>query len=253
MIFSKEIEVDDFIIKVPTINDIVKIGEEKYKELLIPYIISKDMVKCDEKIYNELKDFDLFFILGEYKENITLLDLLLESLKFYFKEDVFLLNGKDLKYNNIVDLGYDDDILENIYFILVENNGLISRENFDYIADTILKINNTKKSKIEPEPKFENDRQKDIYNKIMEGRRRKAEREYDTFNDIIHVVQFGGKSFISYDEILKFTVCQLIDAFTTILCIDSFNINFGQYQAGADPKQLDLEHWINKIKQINKQ
>ncbi len=258
--FAKEIKINNFTIRIPRVKDIIEIGEKKYNQFLRPYFITKNIIKCDSDILNQIKNFDLFFMPGKdnkpilmYNDEISFLDLLLESLSFYFNENVSLLNARDLKYNNIVDLGYSDDILSQIHYILVENNGLVDRENFDDIADVILKINNIKKTEIEPEPEFENDRQKDIYNKIMEGRRRKAEREYYTFNDIIHVVQFGGKSFISYDEILKFTVYQLIDAFTTILCIDGFNINFGQYQAGADPKQLDLEHWTNKIKQINKQ
>lgn len=163
------------------------------------------------------------------------------------------MTAKDLKYAGTVDLGYSDEILSSIYLILIENNGIIDRENFDIISNTILEINNAKKMEIEPEPEFKNERQRDIYNKIMEGRRRKAEKDAETIADMIDVVQFGGKSFVSYDEIEKFTIQQLMHAYITILNIDGFNISFGQYQAGVDPKDLDLEHWVNKIKKINSQ
>lgn len=258
--FAKEIKVNNFTIKIPQVKNIVKLGEKKYNQFLRPYFITKDIIRCDDNLLNQIRNFDLFFMPGKdnkpilmYDDETSFLDLLLESLGFYFNESVSLLNAKDLKYNNIVDLGYNDDILSQIHYIVVENGGLIDRENFDDIANVILKINFTKKSEIKPEPEFKNDRQRDIYNKIMEGRKRKSEKETDTFNDITRVVQFGGKSFISYNEIEEFTIYQLMDAYVSILSIDSFNINFGQYQAGVEPNKLDLEHWVNKMKQINNQ
>ena len=253
--FNKEIEINKFKIKSPTVRDIVDIGEEKYRKYLIPFTTSKEILNYDDEILKDIKDFDLFFIKtseGKYVleyEEMPFISILLDSLEFYFKEKALLLTGKDLKYGGIVDFGYPDDVLSNIFFILIENNGIIDRDNFDDIADMILKINYAKKMKVDKPPEFKNERQRDIYNKIMEGRRRKAEKESETFADMIDVVQFGGKSFVRFDEIEKFTVQQLIHSYITILSIDNFNINFGQYQAGVDPKDLDLDHWTKKIKQ----
>lgn len=255
--FLNVIDVKGLKIKSPTIEDIVEIGEDTFKKYLIPFTITTDILVLDEDMKQEFKTFDLFFIKDgdDYylKHNDeTFVEILINSLKFYFQEEVSIMTAKDFKYANIMDLGYPDNILENIYYILIENNGIIDRDNFDEVADMILKINYAKKIEIEPEPEFQNDRQRDIYNKIMEGRRRKAEKESQTLGEMIDVVQFGGKSFVSYKEIKDFTIQQLIHAYMTILSIDNFQINFGQYQAGADPQKLDLEHWVSKIKQINK-
>lgn len=257
--FAKEIKVNDFTIKIPTTERIIKLGERVFKKYTMPYALTKDIIQCDQNTLSQLRDFDLFFMTdgtGDYLlkyEGVPFLHILLDSLRFYFQEEVSFMTAKDLKYAGTVDLGYSDDILSNIYLILIENNGIIDRENFDIIANTILEINNVKKMEIEPEPEFKNERQRDIYNKIMEGRRRKAEKDAETIADMIDVVQFGGKSFVSYDEIEKFTIQQLMHAYITILNIDGFNISFGQYQAGVDPKDLDLEHWVSKIKKINSQ
>ena len=257
--FAKEININGFKIKIPVVKQIINLGEKAFGEYTMPYALSKDIIQCDKDIQSQLRDFDLFFMMSSKDDyllkhdDVPFLHILLDSLKFYFQEDVSLMTAKDLEYAGVVDLGYSDDILSSVYLILVENNGIIDRDNFDVIANTILEINGAKKMKIEPEPEFKNERQRDIYNKIMEGRRRKAEKETETIADMIDVVQFGGKSFISYDEIEKFTIQQLIHAYITILNIDGFNINFGQYQAGASPKDLDLDHWTKKIKQINSQ
>lgn len=257
--FAKEIKINEFTIKIPTTDQIIELGEKVFREYTMPYALTKDIIQCDKDMLNQLRDFDLFFMMdgkGDYllkHEETPFLNILLDSLKFYFQEDVSLMTANDLKYAGVVDLGYSDDILSSIYLILIENNGVIDRENFDIISNAILEINNAKKIEIKPEPEFKNERQRDIYNKIMEGRRRKAEKDAETIADMIDVVQFGGKSFVSYDEIEKFTIQQLMHAYITILNIDGFNISFGQYQAGVDPKDLDLEHWVNKIKKINSQ
>lgn len=257
--FLREIKISDFIIKIPTTEQIIELGEEIYRRYTMPYAITKDIIQCDEETLGQLRDFDLFFMKdgkGDYllkQDGVPFLEILLDSLKFYFQEDVSFMTANDLKHSGVLDLGYSDDILSSIHLILIENNGIIDRENFDVVANTILEINNTKKIEVEPEQVFENDRQRDIYNKIMEGRRKKAEKESETIADMIDIVQFGGKSFISYEDVQGFTIQQLMHAYITILNIDGFNINFGQYQAGVSPKDLDLEHWVNKIKKINSQ
>jgi len=257
--FANEVEVGDFTIKIPKVKDIVRIGEDKYNQLLKPYFITKDVVGLNSGVFNQINNFDLFFISGEDGKNkllqddgVPYLDVLLESLKFYFSEELCELNGLHLKDEYGVDFGYDDDVLSQINYILVENNGLIDRTNFDDIADMILKINFTERKEIKPEPKFKSKRKKDIYNKIMEGRRRKQEKDAHTIADMVRIVQFGGKSFINFDTIQEFTIYQLIDTYMSILSIDSFNIKFWQYHAGADPKELNLEHWTEEIKKLNR-
>ncbi len=257
--FAKDIEVGDFIIKVPMIKDIISVGEDKYNQLLKPYFITKNLVGLSGNIFDQISNFDLFFIPDADKKTMLLrdddvpyLDILLESLCFYFKEKTYKLNGIQLRDEFKVDFGYDDDVLSQINYILVENNGLIDRTNFDDIADMILKINFTERKEIKPEPKFKSKRKKDIYNKIMEGRRIKQEKDAHTIADMVRIVQFGGKSFINFDTIQEFTIYQLIDTYMSILSIDSFNIKFWQYHAGADPKELNLEHWTEEIKKLNR-
>lgn len=204
-------------------------------------------------------DFDLFFMKnsnGEFVfkdgDGISYLEILLDALSFYFQKEVTLITGQDLNHMDEFS-DYNDDMLSNIYFIDVEDSGIISRLNYDAISQAILDINYIERVKPEPTPEFDNDRQRDVYEKIMEGRRRNAEKNSMSIVDMIDIVQYGGKSFIPYKDILEFTIPQIKHGFSVISGIDAFSIEFSKYCGGAAPKDLDLEHWMHIIKKINSQ
>jgi hypothetical protein len=226
----------------PTIDDIKNpmIGEKKYNELIIPFITSTDMFNISDQYKSIVKVFDLFFIKDEKGEKLLkhnegkvnekpMLDLLVESLKFFFKTE-------EIKVD------------EHYMSIMVGCEGLIYRENFDMLSDLVLEINNIERPVLEKVPEFTSDKQKDVYTKLTEGRRKKREQETKSLMSIINIVMHGGKTFISYDEIKKFTISQLYNTYSSVVQIDYCNREYDKYLAGANPKDLDLKHWTERLK-----
>ncbi|REK76308.1 hypothetical protein [Paenibacillus paeoniae] len=220
------------VLKFPTVRDYVKLGEEKYTTYLYPFRLSLDIFDIQPEHKDNISLFDLFFIptltvtLGSRK--LTYLELLVESLQFFFNEDVKCLMES--------------------FSIRIGQQGMIDRNNFDEVTRSILEITNMEKIKVEPPPEFKSDRHKDIYHKIMEGRSRRSTKDELNMATVINTVMHGSRSFIPYESIKNMTLNQLLNSYKTILEIDSFFINFKQALVGADTKKIDLTHWANKIK-----
>jgi hypothetical protein len=226
----------------PTIATITSLGEEYYNDLIKPFSYTLDIL--DEEFLethpNISKNFDIFFLrydtgevfLYDTKNNKSFLDLLVEAFKLFTQKNVYFHN----EYQAIV-IGDEDD------------SKIIHRDNFDEIADYVLKINNTARITIEKLPKFQNDRQRDVYTKLMAGRRRNAEQKSLSLAEIIKYVRHGGKSIISYSEIYEMHIYQLYEDYQVISKEDFYEKEFGKMLAGADPKDLQLqEHWIYQVK-----
>lgn len=257
--FSKSVTIEGFEIIIPTVEDFAKIGAESFNRCLLPFLISKDLINADDDLLEQMCNFDLFFMKNSHGEpifkdddNTSYLEILLEAFEFYFQKEVTLITGQDLKHMDEFS-DYSDNMLSSVYFIDVKDSGIISRLNYDAISQAILDINYIERVKPEPVPEFDNDRQRDVYEKIMEGRRRNAEKNSMSIVDMIDIVQYGGKSFIPYKDILEFTIPQIKHGFSVISGIDAFSIEFSKYCGGADPKDLDLKHWMHIIKKINSQ
>ncbi len=236
---AKPIVIDGITICQPTVSEVIDIGQEKFNEYVLPFMITKDMLTFnDENIKSQFKDFDLLFLEDkEYSPILKLedgksyLELLKDSLSFFLK-----INRENIS------------ILKSQFAVLISGSGIIHRDNFDKISDVFLVMSHLDKFKIEKIPEFKNERQRDIYEKIMAGRKRKAEKERVSFATIFNTVVHGGKSFIPYYEVEKMTIFQFYNSYKAIMGIENFNMTYSQYLAGVDPKKLDLTHWIEKIK-----
>jgi len=222
LLFGDKIYVENIgYIHQPKMQDILDVGFSNYGAYLIPHLISIEYISQEEEIPHDLKFFDYMF----QKEALP---SLVNSLLFFIQDKI----NVDIDNQRII----------------VGDNGFIDRTNLDELSDAILKISCREKIKPDIIPTFENDAQKDVYAKIMEGRKKKAEKEGINFETIINIVANGGKSFVPYDEIRKMTVFQIMSRYYFIMAEEGFDREFAKYLAGADFKELDLTHWINKVK-----
>jgi hypothetical protein len=236
LFYKKPIELfDSVVIHQPTIKEILNYGFSKFTLLLSPYRADIDMLNIDDENKKLYKNFDLFFFKTQFGErifkigNIDMLNLLIDSIKFYFKTD--------------------DIIVSDEHMCLVINKVFIlDRDNFDYISSLIFKINKTTKPKFEKSPVFQNDRQRDVYEKIMKGREKSQQENSTNYETIMNNVVHGGDYFISYDYVENMSIYQLINTYESIMNKEGFNKNFSQYLAGAEPDKLDLTHWSQKLK-----
>jgi hypothetical protein len=209
--------------------------------LITPFAINTDLLQNDEVVEQlKLKTFDMFFLCDENGNKIfkidnetSYLDLLINSLKFFFKTDNIILDPKNM-------------------IIYIEDK-IIHRENFDLIVDVILGITGSKRIKPEKIPEFENEKQKQIYYALQKGRKEKEEKNKITLLDIIHIVMFGGSIFIDYDNIIEWTYLRLIDAYSVIVGKENYEASkIIMAVPIMDTKGIESpKHWFESIK-VNK-
>ncbi|KKQ13982.1 MAG: hypothetical protein US25_C0032G0015, partial [Candidatus Moranbacteria bacterium GW2011_GWE1_36_7] len=80
-------------------------------------------------------------------------------------------------------------------------NDRLNRDNFDKFSELILKICGRERQKIEKSPIFENDRQRESWIKLQEGRKRNAKNNVVNIEDIINICEFGRDEYIPIEEI----------------------------------------------------
>jgi hypothetical protein len=225
----------------PTVNEIIDMGEDEYGSLVLPYILTTDFVfngvENEEKLIKQFDMFDLFFL--KVDEEKTILDNLFngkKSLDVLSNSLSFFLKTNDIR------------ILKNRMKIIVNNSYLIDKEEFKNLRNIIQAVTNRKDLEVEKPPKNMTKRQADIWRKLQQGRKRKAEKDAIYTQDMINFIAFGGKSYIPYEEIGKMTIYQMHNAYKSIIGIDAFNIGM-QYKLSQkfDVKD-DIKHWTETLK-----
>lgn len=226
----------------PIIKSIVDIGEDVFQSYITPYVITSESIFNGLENENELIEqfhiFDLFFLKDEHG-NCPLdkavfngkksLDVLRESLSYF------------IRTNNI-------DILFNRKKIIIDNSYLIDKNEFIRLRRIIQEIVGRGDIEFEKTPKNMTKRQKDIWLKLQKGRRRKAERNAIYLQDIINFTSFGGKTYIPPREIEQMTYFQLMNAYQSIVGIESYEIGM-QYKLSQKYDVKDnVKHWTETIK-----
>lgn len=238
--------VDGFGIIPPiTIKDFIHMGEDYekfYENIILPWRLGWKSFYTESQYtelmstHNDISDFDMFFIKFENGErlsiqidgtNVELVDILKRSIDFIFKCDCVVL--------------YDYCAFQ------LNENQFITRINYDEICNIILKTNVCEKSKAEDPPTFENERQRDIYNKIKEGRRRTSERNKLGIKKLLNIVMVYTKYQIN-DVIKNMTIYQLFNTYSSLSVEDGYKLNQSYIPVVSDLSKLDLEHWSTKLK-----
>lgn len=225
----------------PKISDIIDFGEDKFNELVLPYVLTTDLVfggvDNEEELSKKYSIFELFFIrldnggtlLDKIFGGTNALDALKESIEYFFQTD-------------------DVRVLENRQKIVVNNTYLIDQSEFNKIRLLIQSFSCRKDIEVEKPPKNMTKRQKDIWLKLQKGRKRTAERNAIYLQDIINFTSFGGTSFIPFDQIENMTYYQLQNAYKGIIGKDSYNIGMGYKLSQKFDVKDDIKHWTETLK-----
>ncbi|EPC8410977.1 AMP-binding protein [Bacillus thuringiensis] len=224
----------------PLIRDVVDIGERGFSEYIMPYTLTLDAifsgVENEEELIEKFTVFQLFFAKTEdsgFLDGIFdgkgALGVLKESLQFFFKTD-------------------DVQILENRMKIVINNSYLIDEAEFNTVRNAIQSVVGRKDIEVEKPPKNMTPRQKDIWDKLQKGRRRKAEREAIYLQDIINFTAFGGSTFIPLTQIDMMTYYQLQNAYKSVVGLDSFNINMSYKLSQKFDMKDTIKHWTETLK-----
>lgn len=231
----------DIVIRQPSMEHIVDIGEDAFNEMVLPYILTVDSVfngiENEEELSSKFHIFDLFFteveggntILDNIFDGRNSLEVLQESMEYFFDTD-------------------DIRVLHQRKKIIVKNSYLIDNNEFDRIRKIIQSIVGRKEIEVEKAPKNMTKRQKDIWKKLQKGRRRTAEKNAIYYQDIINYVMYGGKSYIPSREIDRMTYYQLQNAYKSIIGVDAFSIGMGYKLSQKFDVKEDVKHWTDSLK-----
>ena len=176
----------------------------------------------------------------EYKKRIPTLD---ETERWFkdSKNSIAIVGGQVSGNLEIIDF----DKIEGISFKDFE--GKLNKDNFDELAEIILSICSRERPKIEKKV-FANERQRDIWEKLQEGRKRNAKKNELKLEDALNICEFGGKYHIPIEEILKWSLWRIINCYKSIMGISGYENSFSIFLVSGDKKLIENKHWTELIK-----
>jgi len=208
----------------PSFEEILDYRLEEFEKLLLPYYITVDSLFDDEITEEEKEGLNTFDLLCSSQDVVSFLFL---SLEFFCK------NKFDVDEQGIFFDGF---------------KGRLNKNNFDEFAEIILKICGRERPVKEKKPVFKNDRQRDIWEKLQEGRRRNAKNNEVKLEDIINYCEFGGRSYIPIEEIKKWTIWRIINCYSSIMGISTYNDHFRIYLVSGEKSLIENKHWTDLLK-----
>ena len=227
----------------PTIDDIVKIGEDEFETLLLPFQVSLEVMDLAKEYKDKLKNFDLLFAMssgGNYilktQEGESWLNILVDSLKFFFKTDKIRVSTNEMCIK--IKSGMIKTIL------------IIDRDNFQELADFILAFTERKRMEKEEVKTFKSEAQKKAYEELQKLRESYKERnnlqdEFCLANIILALENSIDE--INKETIGKNTYWRVIKRYRDTMEKDKFNKNMQVAASGnADTESMDLEYWTKK-------
>ena len=213
------------------ISEISELKYENYQIYLSNMIAEpKDYFSNTDVDYKDISSYDV--IVNSFKHNDDNYKLFITSvIETFLKESVYFL------FDECV-FGVGD----------IKDRRIINNNIFEEIK-RILKLQNCIKDiPEEKKPTYQNERQKDVFEKIMAGRKRREQENAINFVTIYNSVVHGNKSFVPYSEVNNLTVYQLYNTYESIFKIETYQQNFKMLLAGAKSEDLDLKHWSQAIK-----
>ncbi|GLC79202.1 hypothetical protein [Lacrimispora brassicae] len=228
LITGDDIPFKDIKIHQPTLREIKEIGVNTYNQIMMPYTLTTDCFKGSEgnDPLNLLED-----VLIKNKEFAS---CLVYSL-------AILANPKDiLLHDKYLELVFEETTGKHSF--------IIDKNNFDELADIVLKINANKKVEVEKTPENMSDRQKDIWEKMQEGRKRHNKKNELHLFDIINICEFAGKYHIQISEIMNWTLWRIMNCYKAILSMKSYDDNLKICLVSGDGKSISGDnHWYPQL------
>lgn len=215
----------------PKLKDIANIGEDIYNQYLSILLFDIKHLKndIDSKDFEELEKLhplETISLKAYYDENFR--DLFLEALSFFFYEKANYYNGV-------------------FYF---DGDRVLNYENFEQVIYLIKYINLITTDK-PSEVKYANDKAKEIAEKIKIAQEKvnKVKAKQGVALSLFDLISaFSANSYsINLMTVWDMTIYQFNDQFKRMQLIEEYDINIRSLLAGADPKRVEINHWVSKI------
>lgn len=224
----------------PLVSDIVDMGEDEYLNMCLPYILTKEAIFGNLENSQALSEkyglLQLFFI--EVGEGKRLLDMMFDgdSLEVLKNSLSYFLETDEIR------------ILERQNKIVVKNEYLIDESEFQKIRKVIQSVTDRSDLEVEKPPENMSKRQEDIWRKLQEGRRRKAEKDRVYVQDIVNIVSFGGNTYIPKNVIDNMHYYELSNAYKSITKMDIYKTKLLYHISPKFESKDEFGHWSKDLK-----
>lgn len=223
LITQKQIKFNNITIYQTPLDDILEYGVDEYNMLILPFLLDIDDFDIPDNFM--IQNVNIFDILILTEQTLT---MLLNSISFFCKTD---------------EIRFDEQ--KSILYI---GDGYIDRNNFAEFAEIILKINAKQKQEREKPPKDMSEKQKEIWEKLQQGRQRAAVKSQIDLADLINVCQFGGDFYISMEDISKWTMFNIARCYKSVVGKSNYQDVFDIYCVTGEEKLIKNRHWTDLIR-----
>lgn len=200
------------------------VGLQTFDSLLMPFLITKDCLNIEEDA-----ETDLF-------RDIILND---DSMIYSISAILHLFcRCRDLvKQEESLVVALEEDS----FFV-------INSANFDDICTIVMKMNGKDKLKVEKPPRHMSDRQRDVWEKLQEGRRKENAKNTVHIYDMLNVCEFGGNYHIPIEEIEHWTLWKIMNCYKARVNMKTYDDSLQICLVSGDSKAVsDKNHWHQKL------
>lgn len=263
----------------PSFYEIKQYGIERYNQIMLIYSLTldcfdklpdkdeinifEDLILNDNYLLNCLSDS--LYMLTKANKIIYYKSLKCLELKFNDKKvDIKETNNENKHYYSLFDWFYTKIInkffckkdTENAEYLELDDEKIdeseitiiINSENFNDISEIILKINASKKLTIEKPPENMTKRQKDIWEKLQEGRKKDAKKNEVHIYDILNICEFGGNYHLPIETICSWSLWRIMNCYKARIGWKSYDDNLQIALVSGDSKSISGEnHWHQQL------
>jgi len=221
------IKFDNLIIRQPTFREIKDFGINNYYNLLYPFMLHVGVFDIPEEDVEKVNFFsDILMGSQEYMLNIVI------ALRFF---------------TNASDIGISEDG-KSLICVKDETETIIDDTNFNTFSDIILKMNDKEKIEVEKPPKNMSEKQRDVWQKLHEGREREKQKNVTHLYDVLNICEFGGNYHIPIETMLNWSLWRIMNCYHSIINRSSYNDGVKFCLVGGDVKNINgNNHWTKKL------
>ncbi|MGL5152641.1 MAG: hypothetical protein ACRC7N_18970 [Clostridium sp.] len=218
-----------------TVKELFLMGETKFNSLILPYAITKEMIKGIETI------------------DVSLLDIIYNLDKHFLNAIQLIKIVFDIKDDDISVMPIYDNGINKINIMLNGDELLcIDDKKFNELRTILLKICNTKELKesvTNATTNFADKTYNNRFEKLYKGRaksnnkKKKINKFYNIYNCVVH-----SENIIDYENKLNWNIYQLFNTYKTLNIKESHDYTMRLYSSGmVDTKGIEVKSLYEQI------
>lgn len=207
-----------------TIDEIIEMGTDTFDRMFYPFALVADSFKNA----GELSVFECIL-----RTPSVLADMIqgLKTLTAY--------NGSKL-FSNRIELWWSGEKRRTL---------VIDKNNFDELADLVCLMQGLHRQEQDKFRTYKDPKLNDAKNKILQGRKRVAERNAVHFCDMLNICLWGGEYMVPRDIIMSMSMWELMNLYKNKVGIKNYNDELRVAIASGDGKSVSGSNfWLERVK-----